>query len=299
MQKIATIMLLQASFLFTSMSFTAPVYNNSSLINKKQATNYINQVIDSLFNTKSIAYNRDLEQFRNTTRDSLLNTLGFYPSYHAQAHMYNTRDLREGILGQATLFVERKARDYAHAQVRQLELPDYVVDRVLVKKVVDRIRGSLVSQLSSTSDQAGILSKYIGSALKERVNKIMSDEIRKPQPVKPAPVKKAPVQYEYTNDEYDEDADDHVPVRKTRTYQPAQTVVQPVVQPVIQPIVQPVVQPVMPYAPYGYAVEVFDVYEPAVSYAPCYVPTYPCAPGLSIGAGFPIGNGFLDFQFNL
>jgi hypothetical protein len=291
MQKIVKALVLQVCLLISGFAIQgAP--SQASLINKKQAVQYINQVIDNLFSVRETSYHQDLEQFKRTTRDSLLNTLGFYPSFHALSHVYATHDLREAILGQVTVFIEKKARHYAQNHIQHLELPDHITEQALIRTVVDRIRGSLVDQLSNAQDQAGLLSKYIGSALKERINKIMHDEIRKPQPISAtSPLTTHITQKSVMRDRniHDEEPMTYVPEKRHSC------------KPIRYPstalrMIEPVPVMPMPYQPCGYAVEVIDVYEPAYEYI--YEPAYR-APGFSFGAGIPLGNGFLDFQFNI
>lgn len=292
MQKIVKALVVQVCLLISGFAVHgAP--SQASVINKKQAAQYINQVIDNLFSARETSYHQDLEQFKRTTRDSLLNTLGFYPSFHALSHVYNTHDLREGILSQVTVFIEKKTRNYVQNHIQQIELPDHITDQALIRTVVDTIRGSLVDQLSNAHDQAGLLSSYIGSALKERINKIVNNEIRKPESTSSAySVTKHIKQKSVMRDRniQDEEPMTYIPEKRHSC------------KPIRYPsttlrMVEPVpVMPVMPYQPCGYAVEVIDVYEPAYGYM--YEPVYR-APGFSFGAGIPLGNGFLDFQFNI
>lgn len=266
-------------FCIFSILFSHPIFSSTDIINKKQALNYINQVIDNLFDLDNEILNNDMINFKKNTKNILLDKLGYYPNAYASNYMYNKHDLKEGIYSEVLLLIEQKTKKYAYKYLENLNLPRYDDSKKIVKKVLEKIRNKVSVTLSNNAkygskNQLGIMADFIGSNLKLRVNTLVNAEIRKDSPMQRPQIHK------------------HVckpmPVYADAVY----------VKPVV-PICAQNTDYLVDYVP-GYMVEVADVYEPV--YQPVvldYNPGFTFGAGIDFGKIFGNGSGFLDFQINL
>lgn len=269
--------------IFFVFSIFASAYLSAlpDVLNKKQASIYIDQVIDNLFDLDNELLNNDMINFKKNTKNILLNKLAFYPHSYAAAHMYNKKDIKKGIFSEVLFFIEQKTKKYARIKLESMHLDHKVDNQKIIVKVLEDIRNKVSVNLSDfRSNQNGIMSDFIGSNLKERVNNIINQEIKFSNKHTPMPANN--LYYPSSNSQGNNYLQQDIPIVQSRA-----------------PIVTQTPEYVIDYVP-GYMVEVADVYEPV------YQPIAIDYPGFSMGAGINLGRifgnscgGFLDFQLNL
>lgn len=149
----------------------APVYTNSSYT-RAQVVQILDQYFDALF-AKHRFYSTDatnFELFKNNTILTLLhNRITFEPDQINQ--------LKENICSVSLTFIETNARDYTLQALNRNQhlIPDTYTTR-------DRITTTItneVSRIITSNNSIGKLHNYFGTNLQNKINELVSAEIRK------------------------------------------------------------------------------------------------------------------------
>lgn len=145
---------------------------HADMISRKQARNYIENAVDTLFlpNQHTQKTVKQLDNFKELATE---NILGRVSSYEQE---YNTYRIYKQLLKRVINFIERKSLQYSQNQLDHLGVT-YNQD-IVMAKVASKIRAEVQNIVyKSNAVQSGALSKYVGSALINKVNSYVLDEL--------------------------------------------------------------------------------------------------------------------------
>ncbi len=181
--------------LLLALLFIVPAanYTISGNLNESQAKNYIQNLIDNLFNPNdhSGSYLKTLKDFSYSTKKVILNRIGIYESFFSFNKTYNSDRIHQEVLKESLNFIEKCSREYVREESYKYQNTSNI-NNINLNKLTKKISDSIKKEVSDLVKNAsyldtGVFSNYYGVNLVNKINNLISKELTHYAPEKPKP----------------------------------------------------------------------------------------------------------------
>lgn len=156
-------------------------YIHVSNLNDSQAKNYIQNLIDTLFNPNDHSgnYLKSLNDFSYNVKRIILNKVGVYENYLSFNKIYNSDLIYKELILESINFIENCSKKYAKDELGKFYYNNNVNENTIINNVSKNIKqevSRLVDKLSYLD--VGVFSAYYGVNLVNKVHDLIAKELK-------------------------------------------------------------------------------------------------------------------------
>lgn len=156
-------------------------YSIASNLNESQAKNYIQNLIDTLFNPNnhSGSYERTLKNFSYNATQKILNKVGKYEDYLSFNKIYNTDLIYQELINESVNFIENCAKQYAKDEIGKFYYASNVNENAIINLVAKSVKQEVTTLINtSTYLNSSTFTSYYGVDLLNKVHKLIAKELK-------------------------------------------------------------------------------------------------------------------------
>lgn len=149
-------------------------------LSQGQVRSYVEHVAGTLFLTSNASADqkREIQEFSNQTAKEIIDQLGHYSAVWSFTKTYDPDEIYESVIGQATSFIELKAKSYGQEIIKNFYMPTDINTDIILSRIANAIRDEALKIVTQSNVlNQGVLGSFIGDKLREKLNQKIKTEL--------------------------------------------------------------------------------------------------------------------------